>query len=490
MNEEKGAVAADLGRVNSVGKRFSYRIATLIRTARIHKMSNKALDNPLAIAAAAATTLYQDLGEATLQGEGDVIHINKYRIRVERAQVSQIRFLNLFLHERGVGGFEVLGPTLVEDWRHVLQLILDAPLMEDDPKAALRLNDQLSDFGVEVIRFSRRMQLSSGAVGGVGGGEGDSVRISGTRSLQLYLRALRVVRAFFQRESSLQAQAGVSRIIQYLVEQAIEEPRQHLALVQIKGDHAYSLRHPVNTAILAIALGNRLGLKRGALLDLGMATITGDLGMREISEGILEKKGELTEEERALLQGHPVKSVWGTLKFRRLDVSVRRWMVSAFEAHMGFDQSGYPKVSKWPQQHLFSRIISVAEHYDALTTERPWRDAFMPDEALAQMLEMAGSRLDPVLVATFINLVGRYPLGTMLLLSSGEVGVVYMTPSEQEHVHRPVVRLMLDRYGTRVQEVQLVDLRERDERGAYLRSAARVVKPEDLGVDLNRAMYF
>ncbi|MEE2750018.1 MAG: HD domain-containing phosphohydrolase [Myxococcota bacterium] len=490
MTEVQEVTGADLGRINSVGKRFSYRIATLIRTARIHKMSNKALDNPLAIAASSATTLYQDLGEATLQGEGDVIHINKYRIRVERAQIPQIRFLNTFLHERGVGGFEVLGSTLVEDWRHVLQLILDAPLVEDDLPAAVRLNEELSQRGVEVVRFSRRMQLSSGAVGGVGGGEGESVRISGTRSLQLYLRALRVVRAFYRRESSLQAQGGLTRIMQYLVEQAIEEPRQHLALVQIKGDHAYSLRHPVNTAILSIALGHRLGLKRGALMDLGLATITGDLGMREVSEGILEKKEALTDEEREVLQSHPVDSVWGTLRLRRLDLSVRRWMVSAFEHHMAYDHSGYPRVSKWPQQHLFSRIIAVAEHYDALTTERPWRDALMPDEALAQMLDLAGSRLDPVLVAIFINLVGRYPLGTMLLLSSGEVGVVYMTPSEQEHVHRPVVRLMLDRYGTRVQEVQLVDLREKDERGAFLRSAARVVKPEDLGVDLNRAMYF
>ena len=490
MSLEGGVSQAELRRLHNVGKRFTYRIATLIRTARIHNMANQALDNPLTVTASAATSLFQDVGFATLQGEGDVIHINQNRIRVARAQVKQVRFLNKFLRERGVGGFEIHGPSLGEDWRTVLAAILEAPTVdEDDREACHRLNEGLARNAVESVRFSRPMRLTSGTVGGDGGGEGDSIAMAGSRSLQLYLRALRVVAAFYQRESSRGLQSSLRRIMQFLVEQAMDEPRQHLALVQLKGSHAYELRHPVNTAILSIALGHAVGLPRGALLDLGMAAVLCDLGMRELPESIRFKTQPLDSGEQKQLEQHPLASVRSTVGTGRMDQAARRWMVTAFEHHMGHDHSGYPQVQDWPVQHLFSRIIAIAEAYDSLTTQRPGQDGLLPDEALAKMLEAAGKSLDPVLVALFVNLVGCYPLGSLLLLSTGEVGVVYMTPSDADDLRRPVVRLLLDRFGTQVRESKLVDLRDKDEGGAWVRSAARVVHPEDLGVDLNRAIF-
>jgi HD-GYP domain-containing protein (c-di-GMP phosphodiesterase class II) len=490
MSLDSQASQAEVRRVHNVGKRFTYRIATLIRTARIHNMSNRALDNPLTVTAAAATSLFQDLGFATLQGEGDVIHVNQNRIRVERAQVKQVRFLNDFLRERGVGGFEIIGPSLAEDWRTVLAAILEAPTVdEEDREAWLKLNEHLTRKAVESVRFSRPMRLTSGTVGGEGGGESDSIAMAGSRALQLYLRALRVVAAFYQREKSQGLQSSLGRVMQFLVEQAMDEPRQHLALVQLKGSHAYELRHPVNTAILSIALGHAVGLPRGALLDLGMSVVLCDHGMRELPESIRFKTQPLDAGEQEQLEQHPLASVRATLGMGRMDQATRRWMVTAFEHHMGHDHSGYPQVPDWPVPHLFSRIIAIAEAYDSLTTQRPGQDGLLPDEALAKMLEAAGNSLDPVLVALFVNVVGCYPLGSLLLLSTGEVGVVYMTPSDSEDLRRPVVRLLLDRFGTRVQESKLVDLRDKDEEGTWLRSAARVVRPEDLGVDLNRAIF-
>jgi HD-GYP domain-containing protein (c-di-GMP phosphodiesterase class II) len=490
IDKDREVSRAEIRRVHNVGKRFTYRIATLIRTAQIHKMSNRALDNPLTVTAGSATSLFQDQGFATLQGEGDVIHINQTRVRVERAQVKQVRFLNEFLRERGVGGFEILGPSLAEDWRTVLAAILEAPTVEEeDSEAWQRLNERLSRNSVESVRFSQPMRLTSGSVGGDGGGEGGSIAMAGSRSLQLYLRALRVVAAFYQRESSQGLQSSLRRIMQFLVEQAMEEPRQHLALVQLKGGHAYELRHPVNTAILSIALGHAIGLPRVALLDLGMGAVLCDLGMRELPESVRFKTSPLDSGEQKVLEQHPLASVRATVRMGRMDLATRRWMVTAFEHHMSHDQGGYPQVQDWPALHLFSRIIAIAETYDALTTQRPGQEGLLPDEALAKMLEAAGESLDPVLVALFVNLTGCYPLGSLLLLSTGEVGVVYMTPSDAEDLRRPVVRLLLDRFGTQVRGSKLVDLRDKDAEGAWVRSAARVVRPEDLGVDLNRAIF-
>jgi hypothetical protein len=86
-------------------------------------------------------------------------------------------------------------------------------------------------------------------------------------------------------------------------------------------------------------------------------------------------------------------------------------------------------------------------------------------------------------------MVGQYPLGTLLLLSNGEVGVVYMTPSNSEHVLRPVVRILVDGAGRAVEETKIVDLRERSSAGAFVRNVVRTVPPERLGVDVARALY-
>ena len=88
-----------------------------------------------------------------------------------------------------------------------------------------------------------------------------------------------------------------------------------------------------------------------------------------------------------------------------------------------------------------------------------------------------------------INMLGRYPLGSVLLLSSGEIAVVFSTPLESEHVLRPVVKVLIDARGEPLQETLIVDLRERDEVGRFLRNIVKTVDPASIGVDINRALY-
>jgi HD-GYP domain-containing protein (c-di-GMP phosphodiesterase class II) len=211
--------------------------------------------------------------------------------------------------------------------------------------------------------------------------------------------------------------------------------------------------------------------------------------MESVPKEVRTKPGGLDEDELKLLHRHPSQSVSALLEGARMDQSARRWITVAFEHHIGFDHSGYPKTLKWPTQHLFSRIISVSETYDALTTTTTWRDGLLPDEGLEIMMRDAGLDLDPAIVTSLVNMLGRFPLGSALLLSTGEVGIVYSTPSEPEHVLRPIVRLVLDSRGDRVQEVEITDLRERSEGGDYVRSIVRAVDPQALGVDSTRALY-
>jgi len=491
-----GMSGIDLRRLNNSGKRLCYRIATIIRTAKIHAMDNKAMDYSLKVAVSASNEMIEDVGELTLYGEDETVHINDFRIRFELSLVSQISAMNNYLHQRGVGGIKIMNETTMFDWRSVVIVLGSAVVLQEDVSdqesvvdGSAKLNAALGDAGVDSIRFSQVMFLRQGTLGGMYGGEGESVRIAASRALQLYLRALRVVESMHSNVGSKRIHLGVSRIVQYLVDQAYDDPRQHLALVNLKSDTAYELRHPVNTLVLSIGLGRRMGLSRASLLDLGLSALTCDLGMSSIPEEIRNKPGVLDEDELQFLHRHPSKSVMALLEGARIDQSARRWMTVAFEHHIGFDHGGYPKTLRWPSQHLFSRIISTAETYDALTTTTPWRDGLLPDEALEVMMRDAGMDLDPGIVTSLVNMLGRFPLGSALLLSTGEVGVVYSTPSEPEHVLRPVVRLVLDTRGDRMAGVEIADLRERTESGTYKRNIVRTVDPHTLGVDATRAIY-
>ena len=488
-DEREMQTREDSRKLGEIGARFVFRLASLVRTSRIHRMDNRAMDHSLQVAADSANQLVEVLDQARVMGEGETIHLNGNRVRLERSMLTKVHFLNDYLHERGVGGFQLLALSVLEDWRALMRVLVDAPLAAEGVDASVLLNDALTDAGIRSIRLNPVMHLSRGARGGEGGGDAESVQVAGSLALQIYLRALRLVEDFREKKGADRFHGGFRRVVKELVEQAASSPRQHMSLVNLKSSGGYEIRHPVHTAILAIALGTRIGLSRAALLDLGVSALCCDIGMAELPRELCDKAGTLSRVERSMLERHPRESVRGVLTLSQMDLSIRRWLLAGFEHHLGFDHSGYPHVLAWPDLHLFSRIIAVVETYDSLTTQRSWRDGLLPDEALSRIMEEAGTRLDPALVAHFVNMVGQYPLGTLLLLTSGEVGVVYMTPSNTEHVLRPVVRILVDGAGRTVEETKIVDLRERSSAGAFVRNVVRTVPPERLGVDVARALY-
>lgn len=474
--------------LQEVGKRFVFRLSVLTRTAQIHSAENQAMEFSLRTAAGAATELVTMLGRVDVVGDGGVVHINGVRLRLDRAMITPVTDAFTWLRGRGVGGFSLQAPAEIEDLRRLLTALAAAQVIEGAHRedTANRLNSALGLSSP--IHVLPPMELQAGTVGGGGWGEGLSVQVAASRAVYLYIRAVRAAEALAAQGAQEGIPRGVVRIVQQLVELVLEDPRSHMALIHLKEDVAYQLRHQVHTTILSLALGARLGLSRGALLDLGLSALTCNLGMHRLPPEVVNKAGPLTPEERDLVSRHPLESARVLLAARRPDVSLRRRLRVAFESNMGFDGTGYPeRLGNWPQ-HVYSRIVAVTETYDALTTSTAWRSALLPDEALARLVEDAGLRLDPVLVASFINMVGRYPLGTMVFLSSGEAGVVYLSSNEPGAEARPVVRLLLDADGAPILRSVLVDLQEKagDE---YTRHIVRTANPKDLGIDVQRALF-
>jgi len=149
---------------------------------------------------------------------------------------------------------------------------------------------------------------------------------------------------------------------------------------------------------------------------------------------------------------------------------------------MNYDFSGYPKVKKYTELDLYSKIVSLADQYDAMTSARVYsRIPMSPDKALSIMMERAGTQLDPVLIKFFINMVGVFPVGTLVLLDTKELGLVY--ESDVVFMDRPRVLIIIDNTGNRVKG-PVVTLTEKDEKGKYLRSVIKTLDPNKYKINL------
>lgn len=149
---------------------------------------------------------------------------------------------------------------------------------------------------------------------------------------------------------------------------------------------------------------------------------------------------------------------------------------------MNYDLSGYPKVRRYSELDFFSRIVSLVDQYDAMTSARVYsRIPLAPDKALSVMMERSGSQLDPLLFKFFINMVGVFPIGTLVMLDTRELGLVY--ESDVVFADRPRVMIIIDSNGENVRG-PVVDLNEKNEKGKYIRSIVKTLDPNKYKINL------
>ncbi len=194
-----------------------------------------------------------------------------------------------------------------------------------------------------------------------------------------------------------------------------------MALTLIKNFDEYTYTHSVNVCVIALAIADALGLSGPEKTEIGVAGLLHDVGKTQLALDLIRKPGKLTPAEFAEIRKHPEEGfvLLGKMSHIRPDSA---YMVR--EHHMRYDRQGYPTLGPEYAIHPRSQIIAVADCYDALTTMRSYQAARAPLEALEIMENIAGQSIDGNLLAVLKNVMGAYPIGTLVRLSSMEVGVV------------------------------------------------------------------
>jgi putative nucleotidyltransferase with HDIG domain len=174
-----------------------------------------------------------------------------------------------------------------------------------------------------------------------------------------------------------------------------------LPLLQLKEFDQYTTTHSTNVAVLAMAIGEYLGFSGRELRVLGVSGLLHDLGKVKIPREILVKPGGFTDEEFAIMKGHPKE---GAKLILERDVRLEVPAVVAYEHHIMLNGGGYPAFHFVRDTHYASRLVHVCDVYDALCTNRPYRDAWSAEKALAYLEEKSGTDFDPVFSLPFIKM--------------------------------------------------------------------------------------
>lgn len=438
------------------GQALARQLGALAHAARVHDVSNRAVARLTVWAAREFHALAMSDPDARIEMEGGILMVNGVHVRARRELRLQLAPFAVSLRERGTGGLRVLPEV---DDAAIVALFRSLTATSPDGSRE-KLQAWLDDHGARSLRCLPPRSLITGTVGGAG----VSVRAAASDVLRAYLRAVVSVQRALAEGSLARIPPAVHKAVQHLAEMAEDEPRLHLGLASIKSDTDYDARHPVHAAILAMALGHRIGLHRRPLVELAFATLV-----------IASLPADSTGQDRLAAAAAMVTTPrLGPVRLRR--------MVAVVESGLAPDRSGEPELPLIGPLHLFARIAAIACTFDERTTAVDGRSARLPDEALAEML--ADAQLDQELVRLLGAILGRYPLGSGVRLDSGEIGVVLHAPSDPLLADRPVVRLVRDTRGARI-DGRFVDLSDPAE-------TRRVVRSVDLaafGIDPERAFY-
>jgi len=230
---------------------------------------------------------------------------------------------------------------------------------------------------------------------------------------------------------------NLSNIVNSIVDEMLSRKNVLVNLVDIKNMDNYTYEHSVNVIILSLVVGMGLNMDKVKLYNLAMGAMLHDIGKVFVPREILLKNGKLTDEEFAVIKQHPLKG-YEYLKDNTDITALSRIII--LQHHEKIDGTGYPEGIKGNKMHEFAKIASIADVYDALTSDRPYRRALSPNEAIEFIMGNADRHFDFNMVNEFVRKIVPYPAGTMVNLSNGCVGVVEEVV--ENYPLRPRVRIV------------------------------------------------
>lgn len=473
LNEAPRRVEQDaetVRHVNRLGPPLVQFLFSASKTAQVHEITNRAMQRAMTDLMAPLNELLQLEERVSLRISVDFLLINDVRLTVNPQGFGPFLYLMEEMKKRGVEGIDFLPGVGQDDVSTFLKLFFDEAPPDD---AFDFISSTLQDRGMDTIRVvewvDRERRIDETAA------HTDELRESSNR---VFFRTValvgEVLRGIEQRRAMQVRKA--ERLTQQMVDIIQADESILVGLASIKKFDEYTFTHSVNVCILAMLMADRLRLYKSDIARLGVAALLHDIGKTYIPQTILNKPGHLTENDWELMKYHTFFGVKELSRIKSLR-DVGDALFVALQHHVHYNMNGYPQKPNGWHLRLFSRIVTVADYYDAMTTPRIYsKEPLTPDRALRFILLKSGEIFDPFIAKVFIHAMGMYPIGTVVELDTGERAVVVRQNEQGRFIHRPSVVLLRSGDGEG-EKVDLTSVAGRE--GKYRRSIVRAVYDEE-----------
>ncbi len=276
-----------------------------------------------------------------------------------------------------------------------------------------------------------------------------------------------------------QPDPGAARkIIDGLARLVTQDRTSLMALTALKKYDNYTFTHMVNVSALSMAQARSLNLDGALLREFGFAALMHDIGKVKTPLEVLNKPDKLSKDEFEIMKQHVVD---GAHILRRTPEMPALAPIVAFEHHLRQDLSGYPENIGSRKLNLCTMIVSIADVFDALRSNRPYRQGLATVRIRSIMGEQGNPAFNQALLKRFVNLMGLFPIGTLVRLNTEDLAVV--TAEHPTDPFRPQVKILMDRSGAMMEEPALANTWDRDHRGEYPYAVIEAVDPESVSID-------
>lgn len=460
--------------VRRSGRAFINAFYGALRAIKLYPVENAAVQKSLEDLAAISRTLIEREKELEFRATGEYIFINSTRLRLDLDNYTSFSHLLSLFRACGIGSLRVHEGATPRNWLVLLSL-LQAPGSESPEDRYVQLAGKLEQAKASVFDFGPPTSA----------GLDHEVTQTKEAAKRTYTQSVAVTKDVMNsvRIGKAPNVKKLKRVVQGIVDAILNEETSLFGLTTIRDYDEYTFTHSVNVCIFSVALGRRLGLSKIQLYDLGLSALFHDIGKARVPVDVLNKPDGLSEEEWRMITNHPWLGVLTLFRMRGSQELPYRSMVVSHEHHMKCDLSGYPKVVRPRNLSILSKIVAVADGFDAATSRRAYQaDPMTPAAVLQEMRDNPKRGMDPVVVKAFINLLGLYPVGTLVVLDTFEMAIVHAPNPNPEIMSRPIVRVVSDPQGNILYPGTLVDLAEQSGAGVYLRTIIKTADPERYGI--------
>lgn len=479
----KDYIEEDKKSLSKIIEEIFIRFSSAMKVAQIYEPNNLTFIRQINLLFNLIQNILKKEGKAVFQFRENTLFFNTARVKFDFSSYHNFKFLADEFRKKEI---ETLGfqPGLSEgELTQFVTLFIEGEVIKENPFEDFEAELKEREISHIFLEKMRPLEMT-------GGVKEEQFQES---AIKVFFKSITHLKEVVQREKQKKKVQlkTTRRLMQSIINLVSQNESFMIGLTNIKNYDEYTLNHSTNVTVLSICFGRRLGLERKELVGLGISAFFHDIGKVEIPEEILNKPGKLDDNEFDIMKTHSWHGAQKLACLKELSILPVTAINVAMEHHIwaNLKGGGYPKY--WKKNHIdfFSRIVKICDFFDAVTTERPYRKKTASREkATSWMLEKIGTEFDTILLKVFADMIGIYPIGSLVVLNTKEWGIVMETNPDVAYMTCPKVKIIADKKGNKM-DGGIIDLAEKDPKKDKFKK--KIVKTLDpFKYDINVAEQF